>query len=597
MAAPPPDRPEVVSIDLTTAPVLLRRLRTAGDQLAHAARAAAAAPPDLPVDPTTGPALVTGAETLLGAARTLDRVLRRIAELEGRPPAGTTLWRSHPDRAYLDPAAAVAAAERAARLLADGDRSGLLAVLRAHGGDPVFARVLWDRVGVSGLAPLLHEAAGTRSAAAWGPLGRLIAGFGDVLATASASGGRHTSWKVLEAGLLHELQGSRAGPAHLALLFTGTARAGGGFLLGATRSLVLRPNQAALRGEGVRRVGALAPGDTLHLGSRSADPRALVLEALARDPISANRLVRGHTDGVPNARLLLDWRVPYADGGRAAGAVAVAAATPQGWRPPPPGGGRRPTWPRAEAAAAALVAVVGDGAGLDDWHLAPVLASASADALAPHVPSLGARPSAAPAFPASRARLLVALGRIVDASPAGAAELRRTAGANLVRTVVAGAADDERPDPEALYRAGSALGLLAEATTRVQVDGAVRRDRVRDDARRWWDHVTTVVAATAGRIAAEGQTGAAARATAQGTKDRVGTWSGSIRDELLPATDHERAALWSWPEAEAEAFAAMRARADELGLVPDEVDHLAAGFAEQVLDGQISFEPRPGRGG
>lgn len=589
MVAPPSDRPEVVAIDLTTAPVLLRRLRTAGEQVAHAAGAVSAVPTDVPVAPGAGPALATAADALLGAARTLDGVLRRIAELDGRPPAGTTLWRSHPDGAYLDPQRAVAAAERAARLLSAGDRSAVLELLASHVGDPVFARVLWDRVGVSGLAPLLDEAARTRTAAAWGPLGRLIAGVGDVLATASAAGGRQTSWKVLEAGLLHELRGGRAGPAHLALLFTGRARAGGAFLQGATRSLVLRPNQAALRGEGVRRVGALAPGDTLHLGGRSADPRVLVLDALARDPISANRLVRGHTDGVPNARLLLDWRVPYADGGRAAGAVAVAAATPQGWRPPPPGGGRRPTWPRAEAAAGALVAAVGDGTGLDDWHLAPAIADRMAEALAPHVPSLGSRPSAAPAFPAPRDRLLVALGRIVAASPAGAAELRRTAGANLVRTVLVGPTTSAGPDPGSLYRAGSALGLLAEATTRAEVDGAVRRDRVRDDARRWWDHVTTVVAATAGRIAAEGRTGAAARAAAQGTKDRVGSWSGSIRDELLPATDHERDALWSWPEAEAAAFAGMRAQADDLGLAPADVDHLAAGFADQVLDGQISF--------
>jgi hypothetical protein len=229
--------------------------------------------------------------------RAVRLVLDRLRRLDGGRVAR---WTGSRGPAYADPVAAFRAAHRAVLLLADGDLGAAATLVRRYDGDPVFATVLVEALGVDGVVGLLRPAV-VGWAHASGDERAVVLGVGAALAQA----GRHRSGGPTIAELAAGSVSADLPLAALALLFLGGARFPTSELRDAVRVIVEPINRMVLDEPGLGVDPWLVPAPGMPL-----DARVVVLDAVARDPRAAGLALAGvDLDG------LLPGRCAYLDGG------------------------------------------------------------------------------------------------------------------------------------------------------------------------------------------------------------------------------------------------------------------------------------------
>ena len=264
---------------------------------------------------TAAGALVEVGQWLAGESSSLRWLVAEVRSWGGRVPPGAdvAVWGGPHHRSFDHPGVAHATGLIAAAALTAGHRDAAADLLDAWADDPVFAATLLGEIGAAGVVGAL--AAADESWGAPSPHGeahrRLARGLAAAVASASRQPGAGHSVRDLARAA------DRAGHPRrlLGLLFVTPASFSSTFLVDAVRHVVVPIN---------RRV---AQGDTAVSGYRVAggrDARALVLEAVARDPVAARRaLARTELE------LLLPAELGYMDTGDAIGAVVVAGTAPR----------------------------------------------------------------------------------------------------------------------------------------------------------------------------------------------------------------------------------------------------------------------------
>jgi len=404
--------PELLSIDLTGAAVLADRMHRSGSRVAEAAAAARRLTAEAGGNPAAAERL-----THLGLWCTTEaaRLRALVAEVRALDDPGALVVSASPwHPSWAHPTEARHAAREALAALATTLEWGLrdpawhrvVDLLERYGHDPVFALSFWAAAGSSatgygGVLQTIATPLGDERAR----MGPLLHGLGEVLATATRAAPTALTYRRVRQELL---LGVGLRPSLLEgfpLLLMGSSVFPVAFLRGAWTDLVLRPDRGQ-QVHGTPAVRVVEGPDGL------VDGRALVLDAVARNPRAALAFVVGHDlHGTPNLDRLLGPGVLDGDDGRALAGVLRAATLPAA--------ASVPAWAhlhpvQRRAGALATVDAVGRRAPLVGWDQRPTFARALADVAAANLAAFQLVPgSMAAAMPATSIGAPFAISRTV----------------------------------------------------------------------------------------------------------------------------------------------------------------------------------------